>query len=300
MVSNAVPWIVFTDLDGTLLDHHSYSYQAALPAVRYLQAQHIPIVLTTSKTRAEVSQLQAALQLNAPFIFENGAGIYWPKSFAEMNASQPEAEVLGVDEERGGWLFHLSQPRIHWLNLLEQLKPEFGQYFSHFAELGPHAIAELTGLHLAEAQRADQRDYGEPIHWQGDEQLKQAFMRKAASLGAHFLMGGRFLHMSGCIDKGKAMLWVAKHYQLQIGKPVQSLALGDSHNDIAMLSVADAAAVVRSPVHAPPELQRSASQPTLITQAMGPEGWCEAINHFIAPHTIPGSQTTFSDHLIPK
>ncbi|BFM14207.1 mannosyl-3-phosphoglycerate phosphatase-related protein [Maricurvus nonylphenolicus] len=267
MVNNAVPWIVFTDLDGTLLDHHSYSYEAALPAIKYLQEQQIPIVLTTSKTQAEVSQLQQELQLSSPFIVENGAGIYWPCTTGGEHVAHS-----------------MCSPREHWLALLEQLKPEFGQHFSHFAELNPKDVVELTGLSLADAEKANQRAYGEPIHWYGDQSLKRSFIEKATSLGAHILEGGRFLHMSGNVDKGQALQWVAKRYQQHYSKPVQTLALGDSQNDIAMLNAADKAVIVRSPVHPPPELQRP---PSLITQYLGPEGWFEAINYFIADSSIP-------------
>ena len=42
-------WLVFTDLDGTLLDE-DYGWAAARPAVEALQAASIPIILNSSKT----------------------------------------------------------------------------------------------------------------------------------------------------------------------------------------------------------------------------------------------------------
>ena len=47
--------IVFTDLDGTLLDHDDYSFEAARPALAKLETLNIPVILTTSKTATEVS-----------------------------------------------------------------------------------------------------------------------------------------------------------------------------------------------------------------------------------------------------
>ena len=44
--------IVYTDLDGSLLDGTSYSYEAATPALTALREQGIPLVLVSSKTRA--------------------------------------------------------------------------------------------------------------------------------------------------------------------------------------------------------------------------------------------------------
>ena len=62
--------IVFTDLDGTLLDHHSYSWRAASPAMAKLAANGIPLIFNSSKTAAEMRHLQNAMGIRAPFIVE--------------------------------------------------------------------------------------------------------------------------------------------------------------------------------------------------------------------------------------
>jgi len=42
--------IIFTDLDGTLLNHKSYDYKAVLPLLERLKSLDIPVVLNSSKT----------------------------------------------------------------------------------------------------------------------------------------------------------------------------------------------------------------------------------------------------------
>ncbi|RLG21689.1 hypothetical protein DRN72_03465 [Methanosarcinales archaeon] len=42
-------WVVFTDLDGTLLDSE-YSFEEALDTLRWLEDNHIPVVFCSSKT----------------------------------------------------------------------------------------------------------------------------------------------------------------------------------------------------------------------------------------------------------
>ncbi|MDP2876998.1 MAG: HAD-IIB family hydrolase, partial [Holophaga sp.] len=64
--------ILFTDLDGTLLDESTYAFEPALPAIRALQERGIPIVFCTSKTFAETVALQEVLGITDPFIVENG------------------------------------------------------------------------------------------------------------------------------------------------------------------------------------------------------------------------------------
>ena len=73
--------IIFTDLDGTLLDHYSYSFEAAIPMLGKLEDLGIPVIPITSKTFAEVSRLRDQLNNRHPFIVENGAAIAIPKNY---------------------------------------------------------------------------------------------------------------------------------------------------------------------------------------------------------------------------
>ena len=79
------PAIIFTDLDGTLLDHSSYQWDRAKPALDLCQRFHVPVVLVSSKTRAEMVKLKDELGLSHPFISENGGGIFFPKEFHKLS-----------------------------------------------------------------------------------------------------------------------------------------------------------------------------------------------------------------------
>ena len=70
--------IVFTDLDGSLLDSTTYSFKAATPALNALREQGIPLVLVSSKTRAEMEPLRQRLGHCDPFIVENGGAVFVP------------------------------------------------------------------------------------------------------------------------------------------------------------------------------------------------------------------------------
>ena len=54
-MSNKPSYLIFTDLDGTLLDHFSYSHAPADQLIPVLQHAGIPIIINTSKTFAEVT-----------------------------------------------------------------------------------------------------------------------------------------------------------------------------------------------------------------------------------------------------
>ena len=67
--------LIFTDLDGCLLNKADYRYDDALPVLQRLSVAQIPVVLCSSKTRSEMSALQEELSLSgSPMTCENGGG----------------------------------------------------------------------------------------------------------------------------------------------------------------------------------------------------------------------------------
>lgn len=76
--------IIFTDLDGTLLDSR-YSFRKALPAIKLIKEKNIPLILCSSKTRSEIELWRKKLNNNHPFISENGGGIFIPKKNSKFD-----------------------------------------------------------------------------------------------------------------------------------------------------------------------------------------------------------------------
>ena len=266
-------WLIFSDLDGSLLDHDTYSHAAADALLAKLEQAQTPVILTTSKTRAEVEALRVALSNKHPFITENGAAVYIPQGYFE---SKPE----GCIERDDFWVYSFSQPRSHWLSILDNAKKKFPYSFSHFAAMKEEVISQVTGLSLQQALQANTREYGEPISWLGVESAKQVFIQWLEEQGGHVLQGGRFLHLSGFCDKGKALAWLTEEYKKQqvqqdekefTAVALRTIAVGDSDNDVAMLEAADLALIIRSPVHAPPKLKRVRG--FFISEEFGPVGW---------------------------
>ena len=248
------PLVIFTDLDGTLLDHHSYSWEPARPALAEIRKRGYPLILTSSKTRAELAELQQALDLQHPFVSENGAAIHWREgSDWHCRAfARPHAEVIQV---------------------LGQLRDEHGYRFTGFSDCTPEQIHKLTGLSPNQAALAGQREYTEPLLWQDSDERRQQFLTLLQQQRLRGVQGGRFLCVMGEFDKCTAMVHLLAQYR-QCG-PVTSVALGDSPNDEQMLNAADIAVVVRSARSA--QLQVSGAGRVIHTGQAGPAGWQEAM-----------------------
>lgn len=266
-------FLIYTDLDGTLLDHDSYSFAPALNTLEKLKSAGHFIIPNTSKTFAEIEAFRREAKLQTPFIFENGAAIAIPKDFFPW---QPPETV----EKDDMWIKSFTQERAHWLSLIQQHGQHFFGMFRGFSQMDVAEVVNLTGLTPKDAQLAMQRHYGEPVHWSGDEYAKREFLHSMQAAGATVLTGGRFTHICGETDKGKALQWLTQVFSQECEEQqFTSIALGDSQNDSAMLEAADIAIQIKSLQHPFPIIKKSKHlyQSTLC----GPEGWSECLEKIV-------------------
>lgn len=241
--------LIVTDLDGTLLDHHSYSFAPAEPALEEIARRQIPLIFASSKTRVEMLALQEELGLTAPFICENGAAICEPDGTVEA----------------------LVPPRDTVLASLHALREEKDFRFTGFADCSVEQVADMTGLTLEAAARAASREYSEPLLWEDEDERKAEFLALLAEHQLRGLQGGRFLSVAGQTDKGRALNCLRDRY----GASITVIALGDSPNDEDMLAAADIAVIIRS--ERSEAIQPAGPRRIVRTEQPGPQGWHEAM-----------------------
>ncbi|MCW8196703.1 HAD-IIB family hydrolase [Proteobacteria bacterium 005FR1] len=266
-------WLIFTDLDGTLLDHHSYSHAPVDKTLAELERREVPVIFNTSKTFAEVSAVREELGNRHPFIVENGSAIYIPRNYFP-------GTVGDATRHQNYDCCLLGQPVAtihHWLN---DIRRDLKVDFASFAEMSTDEIAHATNLGAEQAARAARREFSEAIQWRGTDTQKELFRRAAEAAGFTTIQGGRFIHLLGQCDKGRATLRLASEYTAQLAQAFSVVAAGDGPNDVDMLAVANLAIVVRSPAHDFPKLP--AGTKAVYTGAYGPEGWAEVVDFLLA------------------
>ena len=272
--------VVFTDLDGTLLDHRSYSFRMALPALDLLSRRRIPVVPVSSKTAAEIRLWMKQLNLHGPFICENGGGIIIPQGYFHR---EPEGAVRDNDD----LLVSLGKDIGTVRSDLGSLALEWDVNARGLGEMTPAEVSELTGLKGDELKLSMDRRYDEPFTADPDPGLEA--MREAASnRGLTVSKGGRFYHLAGGCDKGKAVQILLELFK-ERDPDTFSIGIGDSENDLAMLRTVQRAFLVRrSDGSYDPDVPVEAAARI---QGTGPAGWRMAIESVFAeigPGTSPG------------
>ena len=272
-VDPAVPFfMVFTDLDGTLLDHNTYGWEDALPALDLCKRLFVPVILVSSKTRAEMDLLRRSLSLSAPFISENGGGIFSP-----VEAFDDPPPGANLDKGLWKWSLGLSYDRI--VSALKEIRSELGWNIKGFSEMGIEEISRLTGLDEESTRLATMREYDEPfIILEEQPPDCNLLFQKAARRGLTVTTGGRFHHIQGKNDKAQAMKKVISWYRNKFNE-VFSIALGDSPNDFSMLECADYPVLVRSERDF--SMVKNRIPGLKITREMGPKGWNTAVLDFL-------------------
>jgi mannosyl-3-phosphoglycerate phosphatase len=270
--------VVFTDLDGCLLDSTTYSYELAIPALEALRARGIPLVLVSSKTRAEIEPLRRQLRHHDPFIVENGAAVFVPRGLFDFPLERARAKN-SYD------VIELGLPYGILRDVLKQIEKSVATPLRGFGDLSVDEVVQLTGLTRREAILAKEREYDEPYLLEGPPALIEEVCRQIVVRGLRWTKGGRFFHLTGDNNKGQAASLLLRCYQRQQqfqgdGERIVTVGIGDSINDAPLLAVVDRPILVQKPdgsydpdIHIPGMTR---------APGIGPIGWNHAVQELLA------------------
>ncbi|MBE0525108.1 MAG: mannosyl-3-phosphoglycerate phosphatase [Methanosarcinales archaeon] len=232
-------YIIFTDMDGTLIDHNSYSYELALPALELIRKKNIPLIFCTSKTRAELDIYSKELDLHHPMISENGGAIFIPEDYFDFDFEYDKLSDHYKVIELG------IQYEILQKNLKE-ICDEIKCKIIGFGDMDVEEVCKDTGLTLECAALAKQRDYDEAFRVISDPPKEVELEQEVLKRGFNYTKGGRYHHIMGNNDKGRAVRILSELYRKQ-WPDVKTIGLGDSLNDLPMLKAVDIPILVQKP-----------------------------------------------------
>ncbi|WP_437888742.1 mannosyl-3-phosphoglycerate phosphatase-related protein [Phytobacter sp. V91] len=260
--------LIFSDVDGTLMDSHTSDWQPAAQWLAHLREHQVPVILCSSKTAAEMDAIQRILGLQGlPFIAENGA-------------------VIQLDKR---WQADVHYPRIRQGTshseialLLVQLRQQHGFKFTTFSELDDRILAEVTGLPLAQASLARMQEASETLIWRDSDEQMSAFTALLADRDLRFVQGARFWHVLDARGgKDSAVNWLTRQYHHYAGKFFTTLGLGDGPNDAPLLDAVDFAVVVKGLNRHGIRLRNDSPERVFHTTLEGSAGWREGLDHML-------------------
>lgn len=222
--------ILFTDLDGTLLDLKSHSFLQSISAIEQLKSQGMPIIFCSAKTRKEQEFYRESLRIKDPFIVENGSAIYIPKNYFSFSIDfntyfTNDYEVIQLGEPVEGIRASIQKSR-------EKMRLDFSLY----NDLPVEDISMLRGLNVSSARRAMARDYSETIL---KGQTSNRFKKSLSGNGLKSIADSKFeTVVSAQANKGRAVDILTSLYEKEFGK-LTTYGVGDSIIDAEMLSNVD-------------------------------------------------------------
>ena len=269
--------IIFSDLDGTLLDHDNYSFNAALEALAKVKELGVPLVLCSSKTKPEMLLWQERLGICGPFIAENGGGIYFPQRYeADVNRFTKDGGFL----EEGLVVIKNEAGREQLRDAFIRVRNDLSVEMKSFSDMSVEELVKLTALSEDDALLAMKRSFTEPfIISDKDLARREEILSALTDIGLTVVKGGRFYHLMGKMDKGIAAKKVINIFSKGHAECISSLGLGDSENDVAMLFAVDRAILVKR--HDGSWFDDPATETFIKVEGIGPAGWNEAVLDFL-------------------
>ena len=262
---------MFTDLDGTLIDHHTYSPSVSKKALKKLAEKNIPVIFCSSKTFSEQLHLQQNMGISHPFIIENGSAIAIPKGYFRNQS----ADAMQISENHD--LIILAKKKASDIqHVLKKINEDFKLNLFGYSQSNDITISATTGLKGKAVHRAKERRFTESLF---SERPSLEALKMFDSFGLCTLQGGRFLTIQDKdVDKGKAVRFVADMFHDLWGEIPLTVGIGDSPNDEPFLKVVDRPFLVQKHDGSWADVK---ADNLLQIEAIGPKGFMEMTKNML-------------------
>ena len=259
--------VLFTDPD-TLRDGRD-DWMATREVVRELEDRGIAVVLWGNETRAEMELIQSDLNVQHPFISENGGGLFIRHGYFQ-DCPVRGRDIQSYDVLDFGRPYHEVAEALHDVALRHEC-PVIG-----FSVMSIEDVARECGLSLAQARLAKLREYDEPFRVADSEPATYSRICSALRrFGYRCFSHERFHHATGVADKAQSIRTLTSLYCDAHDGHVLTIGVAKAQSETCLLEAVDVPLVVRS---ANADVARLAQKvPTARLIDAAPHGWSEAI-----------------------
>jgi mannosyl-3-phosphoglycerate phosphatase family protein len=267
--------VVVTDIDGSFLEPGTRSLPDERAALDFLAARGIPLVINSSRTRAEIERLHQTVQMLTPFISEHGSALFIPHGCFPFVPERAQPAV-------GGEVIEFGRRYHEVVGALRQTSRELGVEIVAFAELTIEDVARELGVPIVEAQLAKLREYTELFRIVDEQEATRSRLCKALrSRGLRCGRTGSHHLVTATRDRAESLRMLKAIWTQAWGDPLL-IGFGDSEDDVAWLRHVDVAIFVQNDRAGGVPARVLSKLPTVhVTRWPGRHGWSEAIFEFV-------------------
>lgn len=260
--------VIFTDLDGTLLNN-KYSFKEALPALKLIRKRGIPLIFYTSKTEPETKIYLKKTKIKDPFIVENGGAVFVPKNYFDLK--------FDYNRIKGNYfVIELGTSYTILKKLINKIKKEIKCNIIDFSEINEEVIARETGLTLNEAELAKKRRYSFEFKVEYSDIKKIVKAIKKYKL--NYTKGRNYYYIMKGNDKAKAVKVLTRLYKRKY-RNIFTIGLGNDLNDFPMLKAVDKPFLIKNKKGYDKDLEKIKNIEKINFTAS--KGWNKAILEFL-------------------
>jgi mannosyl-3-phosphoglycerate phosphatase len=272
--------LIFTALEGTLVDPRTDSFAGAEEALSELERRNIAFVLLTSRTREEVEPIRRKIGHNHPFVTENGGGIFFPDGYFSLRipGAVRTARYLSVAQGR---------PYAEVCEALDEIAEESAVGVAGFHHMSLREIADNTGLRPRSAELARDREFDEPFYFtSADDKAIARFVEAARERGYDTRRGPTFWHLSAKCDAARAVRTLAHLFREATHIKLRLVGIGGDPADLSWLRAVDQAILLPDSGKAStpsehPQENPGRARTFVMADAPGADGWNKAILNII-------------------
>jgi len=243
--------VVFTSVDGTLLDSETFDPGPNRAIVQRLHEAGVPVIPVSVMTLDEVEPIAAELGLRRAMVIEAGGAIArYVDGAWEVEPCGPPADAL--------------------LDVVRDIEERSGADLIVYSVLPEQQARTISGLSGEMLLRSTRRQFSEPFLIERGDLLDVA--EAASSIGFSVRRGPRFLHLCRECDEGEAFTRLRDELRCEV-----AIGIGGSPIDAEFLSRADIPIIVPRR-NGEPDAELAAKVPNArIAPAPAPAGWAAAV-----------------------
>jgi mannosyl-3-phosphoglycerate phosphatase family protein len=206
-----LPIVVFSDVDGVRCDPYPESFTSAANTLGHLGPDEVPLVLCSSKTRAEVEEIQQQLGIRHPFVCESGSAALIPAGYFDF-------AVPSAQDRAGYQAVELGWPYTEVVQTLGRTADRLRIEIVGFNDMSVEEVARECHIGLLQARLAKLREYSERFRLHDPSETMRSRLFKALKAARlRPVSGERYDQVGAAVDSGAGVNLLCGLYQRAYG-----------------------------------------------------------------------------------